>query len=494
MLNAFNMQKTPMIGLLVIAIMLLQVANAYSQQSAQTKPNILIIITDDQNYKTIHALGNKEIITPNMDRLVNEGTAFTQTHIMGGLNGAICCPSRAMILSGKTLFRIHADGANIPASDTTFPEAFRAKGYTTFETGKWHQDKASFNRSFATGKNILFAGMNPLETGGQYRPKLNNYDSTGEYKTPFWGNDYSSVHFADAAIEFLQQQKENNTPFLMYVSFTSPHDPRTPPSWYGHSYRPGDVSLPANYLPEHPFDNGELVIRDEMLLPFPRTKEAVKTELAKYYAMVSEVDEQIGRVLDMLAKTGKDKNTIVVFAGDNGLAVGGHGLLGKQNPYECSIRVPLIFRGPGIPKGKKVDQYVYLNDIYRTVCEMSGINVPSTVEGISLSGAFTSQSFKGRDKAFFAYTNLQRAIVRDGYKFIRYNVNGQSRAQLFDLNKDPNEITDLSGKTSYASMQKELSDLLSNTMTDLNDFCDPQKPDWGHPKKWTYNEVIKFNP
>lgn len=484
-----------------IFFVLLTMAGAFNtaalkaQQRTAEKPNILVILTDDQRYNTIHALGNKEIITPNMDRLVKEGTAFTEAHIMGGLGGAICCPSRAMLMTGKTLFHLHKDGEYVPATDSTFPEVFRANGYITFETGKWHQDRATYNRAFMSGENILFGGMNPPETGGQYRPRLHHYDSTAKYNTPFWGDHYSSVYFADAAVNFLQEQKDNQQPFLMYVAFTSPHDPRTPPSWYGHSYTPDDVSLPVNFLPEHPFDNGEMTIRDEALLPFPRTKEAVKRELAKYYSMVSEADYQMGRILEMLKKTGKYDNTIIVFAGDNGLSVGDHGLLGKQNCYESAIRVPLVFAGPRVPKSKQVNKYVYLNDIYPTLCEMAGISIPATVETSSLTPAFGNGAFKGRDHVFFAYLNLQRAVVQDGFKLIRYNVNGQSRTQLFNLNSDPTEMHDLSGEAHYQSKVSAMTSLLGNTMQQMNDFCDLGKPGWGHPRKWTFKDDVRnLNP
>ena len=130
-----------------------------AQTGSGQRPNVIVIIADDQQYRTIHALNNPEIVTPNMDRLVREGTAFTQAHIQGGLSGAICCPSRAMLMTGRDLFTLHRDGGYVPPSDTTFPELFRSNGYSTFATGKWHQDKACFNRSFGWGENIFFGGM-----------------------------------------------------------------------------------------------------------------------------------------------------------------------------------------------------------------------------------------------------------------------------------------------------------------------------------------------
>jgi arylsulfatase A-like enzyme len=399
-----------------------------------------------------------------------------------------------MILTGRSLFHLHKAGALIPAADTTFPELFRAHGYLTFETGKWHQDKASFNRSFSTGDDIFFGGMNNPSTGGQYRPRLHHYDSSGQYQKAFWGNHFSSIYFADAAIAFLKARRHSSRPFLMYVAFTSPHDPRTPPTWYGHSYHPDQVTLPPNYLAEHPFDNGELRIRDEMLLPIPRTRQGVTTEIAKYDAMISEVDYQIGRILAVLKETGRDKNTIIVFAGDNGLSVGQHGLLGKQNPYESAIRVPLVLAGPGIPAGRRVNAYVYLNDIYPTLCGLAGLPVPAAVEGVSLQAAFGTRSFKGRDRMFFAYSNLQRAVVSDSFKLAIYNVDGNHPVQLFDLAKDPWEMHNLAGDRRYRGRQASLRSLLSETMKKLDDFCDLDKPGWGYPEKLSERQAKALLP
>ncbi len=488
------MKKKVILTTLVLLYGLSSMSTLCAQSKAENKPNILVIITDDQHYETIHALGNKEIITPNMDRLVKNGTTFTQAHIMGGLSGAICSPSRAMLMSGRSLFHLRKDGEYIPTSDITFPELFRANGYTTFATGKWHQDKATFNRSFTDGDHIFFGGMFNPDRGGQYRPELNHYDSSGQYQQPFFGNDFSSVYFADAAIGFLKKQQESKNPFLMYVAFTSPHDPRTAPTWYGHSYRSDEVSLPLNFLPQHPFDNGELAIRDETLLPFPRTKEAVKEEIAKYYSMVSEADYQIGRILDALKKTGKDKNTIIVFASDNGLTLGQHGLMGKQNPYEAAIRVPLVFSGPDIPKNKRIAEYVYLNDIYPTLCNLTGIPVPTNIEGKSMVAAFGNGPFKGRDQVFFAYLNLQRAIVEQGFKLVLYHVNGQSHTQLFNLKADHLELNNLAEKSEFKAKVGAMTVLLNTTMKQLGDFCDLDKPGWGYTQKWTRNEVLRFRP
>ena len=331
-----------------------------------SRPNIVFILTDDQNFQTVHSLGNRYIETPNMDRIVKAGTAFTQAHVMGGLNGAVSQPSRAMLLTGRGLMDVHCNGSIIPPEEKTFPEMFREAGYTTFGTGKWHADKKSFNRSFEKGDHIFFGGMHQYNQNGHMSPRLHHYDPTAEYKEPFVGDKFSSEMYADAAVKFLSERKKNDRPFFAFVAFTSPHDPRNQHPGYGHTHHPEEMELPVNYLPQHPFDNGELKIRDEVLLPFPRTEEMIRKDLADYYGMISEVDVQIGRIIQTLREKGELENTILIFASDNGLAVGRHGLLGKQNLYEHSISVPLVMVVPGMKKGVRSESLCYLYDI--TTC------------------------------------------------------------------------------------------------------------------------------
>ena len=220
------------------------------------RPNILVLLTDDQTFSTIHAWGNGTIQTPNMDRLVSRGISFTQTHVMGGFNGAISQPSRAMLLTGRGLMDIHRNGGVIPENERTFPELFRENGYTTFATGKWHSDNASFTRSFSTGANLFFGGMHPY---GKYNelghrcPYLHQYDPAGKYNNTNgkWVdaslNTFSSELYADAAIRFLEAKASDDTPFLMYVAFTSPHDPRNVLPHYGHKYASTEVPMPEKF-------------------------------------------------------------------------------------------------------------------------------------------------------------------------------------------------------------------------------------------------------
>ena len=170
----------------------------------------------------------------------------------------------------------------------------------------------------------------------------------------YYMSRHTSELYADKAVNYLETKAgKDGKPFFMYVAFNAPHDPRQSPKEFLDMYPREQVKVPANFLPEHPFDQGDSKIRDEELAPFPRTEEAVKLHRQEYYAIITHADYEIGRILDALEKSGQDKNTYIIFTSDHGLAVGMHGLMGKQNQYECSVRMPLIFTGPGIKAGAK---------------------------------------------------------------------------------------------------------------------------------------------
>lgn len=403
------------------------------------RPNFLILHTDDQRFDTIRTLGNGEIHTPNMDRLASRGTSFTQATTQGGLTGAICMPSRAQLLTGMNVFRVHREIVDHPSKPSpeviTFPEHLRRNGYTTFHTGKWHVGVPLHHRSFTHGANIFFGGM-----ADHLKMPVFDYDATGRYpkENAHLAQGFSSGVIADSAIDFLKT-RTGAEPFLLYAAFTSPHDPRMAPRKFEAMYSPEKLTLPKNFMPQHPFDNGELKVRDELLAPFPRTATEIRKHLAAYYAMISEVDFQIGRVLDELDRSPHAANTYVIFAGDNGLAVGRHGLMGKQNLYEHSLRVPLIVTGPGIRSGRRNDSLCHLMDIAPTVCDLAGAPLPGSPDGRNLF------SGKPRASGFSAYRDVQRALRSRDWKLVLYNVNGARTTQLFELKSDPDELRNLAG-------------------------------------------------
>ncbi len=420
-------------------------------------PNILFLFTDDQRADTIHGLGNDHIQTPNLDRLVRQGTVFTRAYCMGALQGAVCVPSRAMLMTGRTLFRVKEN----LKGQTTWPEMFARAGYSTFITGKWHNQAASLLRTFSKGKAIFLGGM-----GDPYNLSVEDISDKRELINKRLSEKHSVELFADSAVEFMRAQT-GDKPFLAYVSFNSPHDPRVAPKEYHDKYNAVPPPLPPNFLPQHPFNNGELVIRDEELAPWPRTPEVVRQNLADYYSSIAFVDAQIGRILTALRESGQEDNTLIVFSSDHGLAIGSHGLFGKQNLYDHSMHAPLIFAGPGIPQGKQSSALSYLFDIFPTLGELAGVAAPSGNEGLSLAPIIAGRATSVRDSIFTAYRSVQRAVRDDRWKLIVYpQIN---KTQLFDLEKDSAETHDLAGDRAHAGEVKRLTQRMKLWQRQLRD-------------------------
>ena len=469
------------------------------------RPNILFFFTDDQRFDTIHALGNEHIITPNLDWLVEHGTAFTNAYIMGGTSGAVCMPSRAMLWTGRTLFHIQEQGQGIARDHIMLGETLQAAGYTVFGTGKWHNGPAAHGRNFSAGVDCFFSGMDDhwnmpvcdFDPAGEYPQRIHQ---TVDFVTQrvvekvadhIHAGQHSSVLFCDAAIDFLRGRSSPD-PFFIYVGFTAPHDPRTMPRKYLEMYDPASLPLGENFQPEHPFDNGEMQVRDELLAAYPRDPREVSRHLAAYYGMITHLDAQIGRVLAALRETGQLDNTIIVLAGDNGLALGRHGLMGKQSLYEHSIHVPLLMAGPGIAAGRRSDAFVYLIDIYPTLCDLLGLPVPETVEGTSFAARLTKDERRktkpagsgrrpeqrgvlsltepgSRNHLLFAYRHLMRGVRDERWKLIEYVVDDRRYTQLFDLQGDPWELTNLADDPANAEHLARLRGLLVEWRDELGD-------------------------
>lgn len=435
------------------------------------RPNVLFLLTDDQRHDTIHALGNDVIKTPNLDRLVERGTAFTNAYIPGGTTSAVCMPSRAMINSGRTLFKLQADGKDIPKCDTTLGQALKEDGYHCFETGKWHNGVESFTRSFSDGAQIFFGGMWDHWNVPVCDYRQNGvYDKTIRFTPNFSANQtpvtlladriHAGVHstelFTDAAVDFVNGY-DGEDPFFMYVAYLAPHDPRTMPDEFKNMYDPADIELPPNFypMPHINFGWGNQG-RDENTAGYPRQPEEIKQHIADYYAMISHADHCIGRIIQALEDKGELDNTIIVFAGDNGLAVGQHGLMGKQNIYDHSIHIPLIMAGPGIPQGHIRDQYVYLLDVYPTLCDLCGVNIPDSVEGKSFAQMFTDEKYVTRKDIYLVFQSRIRGVQNERYKLIEYRSAELKMTQLFDLKNDPWERLNYHGFTGYEEITQQL--------------------------------------
>ena len=417
---------------------------------AAAQPNFLVIVTDDQRPDTIGALGNPRIETPNLDWLVKHGQSWSNFVC----SNPLCVPSRAEILTGCTGFRngvVGLGGERMNPKLTLWPAAMTTGGYHAWYCGKWMNDGQPTTRGYQETQALFSAGggtwkKEQVVRGRKGRP-ITGYrnwtfkDAQGKADltkgiglTPL-----TDRQIGDGAVAFLKRKTER--PFFLHVNFTGPHDPLIYPPGYEQKYTAAKMKLPENFLPRHPFDHGNLTGRDEKLLPWPRAREEVLEELAVYYAVVDHIDRQVGRMLDQLRADGRLANTVVIFTSDHGLALGSHGLMGKQNMYDHSIRVPFIIAGPGVVPGRRVPAFGYLRDLYPTVCEMAGIAIPKTVQGRSLANILKGQQHNVHPFAVGYFRNVQRMIWMEEWKLIYYPK--LDRTQLFNLVDDPAELNDL---------------------------------------------------
>lgn len=421
-------------------------------------PNVLFLFADDQRADAIGCSGNQYIKTPNIDKLAKSGVRFTNAYVMGGHIGAICAPSRAMLMSGKSLFHVYDRLSGVE----TMPANFAKQGYHTFGTGKWHNEASAFEASFKQGENVFLGGMSDhykvpcqqLENGKLTKPEMKGY---------------STDLFADAAIRFLENYSESkkDNPFFCYVAFTAPHDPRSPREDYIGTYPDGTIPLPGNYKALHPFQFEVLDGRDESLAPWPRTPEIIQQSLSDYYALISHLDKRIGDIISTLKEKGLYENTIIVYAADNGLAIGSHGLLGKQNLYEHSVKVPLIITGPGVPSGQAREALVYLFDLFPTLTELCHLPLPRNIDGQNLAAVVHGEKSAVRSSLYTAYRNTVRAVRTNEWKLIRYPLRNYS--QLFNLKNDPLEIDNLAAQPEFKSKVDEMMALLKEWQALSND-------------------------
>ena len=449
---------------------------------ARTKPNILLLVTDDQRPDTVAALGNDEIETPNLDRLDERGTSFLGATCANPL----CVPSRAEILTGCSSFRngvLGMGGERIDPKLTLLPAAMAAGGYHAWYSGKWMNDGKPLTRGYHETQGLFSGGGGTWKKGevilGRKGRPITGYrnwtfkDAKGkpDLDKGIGLTPLTDKHIADGALEFLR--RKTNKPFFLHVNFTGPHDPLIYPPGYKDKYKPAEMKLPSNFLPRHPFDHGNFDGRDERLLPWPRTKEGVLDELAVYYAVIDHIDKQVGRILGQLEADGRLKNTIVIFTSDHGLALGSHGLMGKQNMYEHSIRVPLVIAGPDVPKNKRSQALCYLRDLYPTICDFAGISVPKSVEGKSLKPVITGKQDAVYPEIYGYFRDKQRMVRDKRFKLIHYP--HLERQQLFDLLEDPFELKDLSSDKRHSKVFSQLKDKLFKQMQEWGEISESGK-------------------
>jgi arylsulfatase A-like enzyme len=441
-------------GFLILVLTATVFPVAHAETQPEQRPNILFIIADDQSPFDLKLYNpDSTLQTPVLDELAANGMTFDGAYHMGAWVGAVCTPSRHMVMSGRTVWHLppgrrrgkgRAAQTLIPdlappdLAEYTMAAVFNRAGYDTMRTCKKGNSYEAANEKFTV-----------------------RHDSTKRGGT----DETGSAWHADQVLNFLHDREttKDSDPFLIYFGFSHPHDTRDGKpellQKYGavnHADRntrppanPKAPPLPVNYLPAHPFHHGQPGLRDEVSVSGVwerRDEQTIRNEIGRQYACSENIDIQIGRVLEKLKAMGELDNTYIFYTSDHGMAIGRHGLQGKQNLYEHTWRVPLIVKGPGIQPGTRVTGNVYLLDVLATLCDLASIDAPSTNEGTSFRSVLEGRQATVRDVLYGVYCGGtkpgMRCVKKGDWKLIKYDVmDGLVReTQLFNLADNPHEL------------------------------------------------------
>lgn len=467
------------------------------------RPNFVFILVDDQSPFDLKMYNERSSLdTPNLDRLAARGMVFDGAYHMGSFSGAVCMPSRHMIMSGRTVWHLPpapwgAKTSPPQLDQQTIPAVFNRSGYATMRTCKMGNSYEAANKLFTVRRDAS-------KRGGTH--------------------ESGSGWHGDQVMDYLQEREaaKASAPFLIYYGFSHPHDTRdgtpellakygaanhtdqsAPPSL--HSLQP---RLPLNYLAAHPFDMTHADVRDEVDVSgvWKRRDEAsIRNEIGRQYACSENIDIQIGRVMMRIEELGQLANTYVFYTADHGMSIGRHGLMGKQNLYQHTWRVPFIVAGPGIKPGSRAEGNIYLLDVLATLCDLAGIPVPESSEGISFRPVLEGKKTSIREVMYGVYSGGSkpgiRCVKKGGWKLIEYEApdRGVRETQLFNLAENPEELlpehqaaavaaltgskppaeqTNLAGDPRHAAKLAEMRSLLLEEMRRLDDpFRFSNQPD-----------------
>ncbi len=436
----------------LIFLLFVNTAHLFSQQ----KPNIIFILTDDQRWDALGAMGNSIIKTPNLDKLAREGALFQNAYV----TTSICAVSRASILTGQyeSRHKINDFTTDLTKDQVmkTYPILLKQSGYkigfiNKYGVGQKNQPKELYDYWTATSK---------------LQPDYEMKDSKGNF-----------IHNTDSVDHDIQKFLDKfagKGPFCLSVGFKAPHEQDgNPPQLivqerYKDLYKevkiPEPITADPKYWNSFPdfFRTNENIAR-ERWKPLFSTPQLYQETVKNYYRLITGVDEVVGNLVDKLKKLGIADNTVIIFTGDNGFYLGEHGLEGKWYGHEESIRVPLIIYDPRMAaalKGSKPNQIALNIDIAPTILNLAGVPVPKQMQGYDIIKVLKKQT-REREDFFYEHTFLKspkipnvEGVVTKRFKYMKYIEHGYE--ELFDISNDPHETTNLANDSRYTKELKKL--------------------------------------
>lgn len=437
-------------------------ANAQSNVKS-AKPNIIFIYTDDQRYDALSVVQDEQgakarftwFKTPNLDRIANEGVRFRNAFVINSL----CSPSRSALLTGRYnhLNGIANNHTNFKDTLETYPVLLQKVGYKTAFFGKWHMGKETGKRP-GFDYSVSFIGQGqyfdcPLEVNGVSKPTVG------------WVDDVTT----DFALDFIKGNKEKS--FALVLAYKSGHGPFQPPARHTNTYADVELIKPSNEHLETPYKNKiESKRKNQNIAQNKSTSWTDNNEktIRGYFGALKGIDENVGRILNVLDSLKLAENTVVIFSSDNGFFFGEHGLGDKRAAYEESMRIPLLVRYPArFPKGKTIDKLVLNLDQAPSILELAGVSAPKSYQGKSWVALIENKAKDWRTSFLYEYfyedgttTPTIKAVRTETSKLIVYP--GQEEwNELFDLTKDPSESDNLINKKDASKLKEQLQQELS---------------------------------
>lgn len=449
-----------------------------AKQGVSKSPNIIFIITDDQRHDEIAAVGKFPWLqTPNLDRLVNEGVHFKNAFVTTSL----CGPSRASFLTGTYASRhgvIVNEHVDYDPELPTFPVLLQKAGYNTAFIGKWHQamhnrPRPGFDRWLCFwGQGKYFGDSLKMHAGA-----VHTFDP----------DKYLTDELNDLAVAFIEQERANDQPFLLYLSHKAPHQPFTPAPRHRQLYR--KFKIPSQDNP-----NDDLESKPAYIRKGAQRNRNNPSGLARLHPMIpnkmrtlTAIDDGVGMILKTLEDRQLLDNTVVIYAGDNGFFMSEHGgLHDKRKAYDPSIRIPIVMWNPFVTQPQKIENMVLNIDLAPTLLELAGLTVPAHMHGQSWNGLLAEDS-NGRDGFLYEYYKESDYRPRGGFpgtptlhayrtkewKFVRYP-DGDFISELYHLAEDPDELYNLAQQSDYAEQVATMAAKLDAQLEAI-DYTAPEK-------------------
>ena len=438
-------------------------ASSFTSQANDQRPNIVLLLTDDQSYRSVGFSGNTQVKTPNLDKLAGDGVIFDRAYD----TTSICMASRAQVFTGLYEFKTGTNFTHGPLARDKWQQSYqmllRDAGYFTGFVGKFG-----------------FAVKETAEGSGNYKKDedlpISDFDvwygwpSQGSYKTSenssvakfAKDHPHSSKAVSAASIDFLKQAKQKDSPFLLSVSFKAPHKPFSPDEAFDDVYANTVWDKPVNFGEEgakHIPAQAKGGRQYRTMLDF--VPESYQENMRKYHQLVYGVDVAIGKIRAELEKQGLADNTVILYLSDNGYSLGAHNMSGKVLPYEEPSRTPMVVYDPRVPslgKDNRVQSITSNLDMAPTIFALAGIKIPDNVDGKSLLPLLKNPKGKVQDSvmlinAWGSSPTHSLAVVTDKYKYIYwpFSAGMEAAEELYDLSKDKLEMVNQAKNPEYES-------------------------------------------